>query len=190
MSKTYAGLGLLLVLSMLCTVQAGAQQSATVEKEPKTKLEAFQAQTGAVVIKGFSHIGKLSALGSVEVTAMEFTDAATGKKQTGVVIEIKESGRLENTDRSFIDYDEVDSLLKGIDYISKATADVTKLSQFEATYKTKGYFRATTYSSSGKIDAAVSSGYIRPATAFLSLQQLGELRAIIAQAKQKLDSVK
>jgi hypothetical protein len=110
---------------------------------------------------------------------MEFTDAATGK-----------SGRLENTDRSFIDYDEVDSLLNGIDYISKATSDVTKLGQFEATYRTKGNFSATIFNSSGKIDAAVKSGYIRPATAFLSLQQLGELRAIIAQAKQKLDSVK
>ena len=150
MSKACAGLGLLLALSMFCAVQAGAQQSAAVEKEPKTKLEAFQAQTGAVVIKGFSRIGKLSALGSVEVTAMEFTDAATGRKQAGVTIEIKESGRIENTARSFIDYDEVDSLLKGIDYISKATADVTKLGQFEATYKTKGYFSATTFSSSGK----------------------------------------
>ena len=190
MSKTCARLGLLLAFLMVCVAEAGAQQSATVGKEPKTKLEAFQAQTGAVVIKGFSRIGRLSALGSVEVTAMEFTDAATGKKQTGVAIEIKESGRLKNTDRSFIDYDEVESLLRGIDYISKATADATKLDQFEATYKTKGYFKVTTFSSSGKIDAAVSSGYIRPATAFLSLQQLGELRATIAQAKQKLDSVK
>ncbi|MFZ5804891.1 MAG: hypothetical protein ACOY7U_08570 [Acidobacteriota bacterium] len=174
----------------LCVAEAVAQRSATVEKEPKTKLEAFQAQTGAVVIKGFSRIGRVSGLGSVEVIAMEITDAATRTKQTGVVIEVKESGRLENTDRSFIDYDEVDSLLRGIDYISRATADVTKLDQFEATYKTKGDFKVTTFGSSGKIEAAVSSGYLRPATAFLSLQQLGELRAIIAQAKQKLEAVR
>jgi len=191
MSMTCAGLGLLLALFMFCAGQAGAQQSATVEKEPKTKLESFQARTGAVVIKGYSRIGNVSAVGTVEVTAMEFTDAATGKKQTGIAIEIK-GGRLENTDISFIDYDEVDSLIKGIDYISKVTTEVTKLGQFEATYKTKGSFRATTYSSSRSdlIDAAVSSGYIMTATAFLSLQQLGELRAIIAEAKQKLDSVK
>ncbi|MBU6391901.1 MAG: hypothetical protein KGJ87_01050 [Planctomycetota bacterium] len=189
MSKTCVGLGSLLALSMLCAVQAGAQQSATVEKEPKTKLEAFQAQAGAVVIKGYSHIGKITEAGFVEITAMEFTGATTGKKQTGVAIDIKDP-IIGNNNRSFIDYDEVDSLLKGIDYISKATADVTKVGQFEATYTTKGYFRSTTYSSSGKIAASVSSGYIRPAQAFLSLQELGELRAMIAQAKQKLDSVK
>jgi hypothetical protein len=107
----------------------------------------------------------VAALGSFEVNAMEFTDATTGRKQSGVLIEIKESGRLENTDRSFIDYDEVDALLKGLDYISKATSDVTKLRMFEATYKTKGYFSVTTFSrDSGKIEAAVKSGYIRPAS--------------------------
>ena len=168
-----------------------AQQAPQAEREPKTKLEAFQAQTGAVVIKGYSEIGRVSALGSVAVTAMEFTDATTGRKQSGVLIEIKESGRLEISDRSFIDYDEVDALLKGFDYISKATSGVTKLSMFEATYKTKGYFSATTFSSrSGKIEAGVKSGLVRPAGAYLSLQQLAELRALIAQAKQKLDAVK
>lgn len=166
-----------------------AQQA---ERETKTKLEAFQVQTGTVVIKGYSEIGRVVALGSVEVNAMEFTDATTGMKQSGVLVEIKESGRLENTDRSFIDYDEIDSLLKGLDYISKATSNITKLSMFEAKYKTKGYFSATTFSNSrsGKIEAAVTSGYIRPASAYLSLQQVAELRALIVQAKQKLDSVK
>lgn len=170
---------------------ASAQQLAQSEVSPKTKIEAFQAQTGAVVIKGYSDVGSIVAMGSVEVTAMEFTDAASGKKQPGVVIEVKESGRLENKDRAFIDYDEVDALVKGLDYISRATRDVTKLSQFEATYQTKGRFSATTYSNSaGKIAAAIKSGSIRPATAFLSLEQLGELRALIVQAKQKLDAAK
>ena len=168
-----------------------AQQTEEAERGPKTKLEAFQAQTGTVVIKGYSEIGRVAALGSVEVNAMELTDATTGRKQSGVLIEIKESGRLQNTGRSFIDFDEVDALLKGLDYISKATSDVTKLGMFEATYKTKGYFSATTFSGgSGKIEAAVKSGYIRPANAYLSLQQLAELRALIVKAKQKLDSVK
>jgi hypothetical protein len=107
------------------------------------------------------------------------------------LIEVKESGRLENSNRSFIDYDEVDALLTGLNYISQVTPSVTKLGMFEAMYKTKGYFSATAYSSkSGKIEAAVSSGYIRASSVFLSLQQLGELRTLIAQAKQKLDAVK
>ncbi len=181
---------LTICLSILFTVQAGAKQTTVVEKEQKPKLETFQLQTGAVVIKGYSNIGKLSAMGSVEVTAMEFSDIASSTKQVGIVIQVTASGRLENSDRSFIDYDEIDSLLKGIDYVSKATTEVTKLDDFEATYKTKGYFSATTFSSSDAVRVAVSSGYISPATAYLSLQQLQELRQILAKAKLKLDSVK
>ena len=182
---------LALTLVALSASLATAQQTVQADREPKTKLEGFQAQTGTIVIKGYSEIGMVAALGRVEVTAMEFTDATTRRKQSGVLIEVKESGRLETSNRSFIDYDEVDALLTGLDYISKATTGVTKLGMFEATYKTKGYFSATTYSSKGgKIEAAVSSGYIRASSVFLSLQQLGELRTLIAQAKQKLDSVK
>jgi len=122
---------------------------------------------------------------------MELTDVASGNKESGVLIEVKEGGRLDNSDRSFIDYDEVDALLAGLDYISNAKSDVTKLNLFEATYKTKGDFSVTTFNNrSGKIEAAVKSGYIHPASVFLSLQQLSELRALILQAKQKLDTVK
>src|SRR5437879_13816772 len=103
MRKTYVGSGLFLALSVLFAGEAGSQQSPTAERESKTKLEEFQAQTGTVVLKGYSGIGKISALGSVEVTAMEFMDATTGRKQTGVAIEMKESGRLEHPDGSLID---------------------------------------------------------------------------------------
>ena len=175
--------------AIACTT-AHAQQPTALPQEPKTKLESFQRQTGAVVIKGYSEIGTVSALGSVSVDCMEFTDATTGRRQLGVVIDVKESGRFENSDRSFVDYDEVEALLKGIDYISKVKADATRLGSFEAIYKTKGDFNVITFSSSGKVEAAVKSGYIRPATAYLSLQQLVELRGLILQAKQKLDSLK
>lgn len=166
--------------------QGGQPDKESAEKKPTTKLEAFQAQTGGVLIKGFTIIGNISAMGSIEVSAMEFKDASSGKRQTGVVIEVKETGRFENTIRSFIDYDEVDSLIKGIDYISRATPEVTRLKHFEATYKTKGSFNVTTFSTQGKISAVVSSGYIRQASAFISLQQLAELRDMIERAKQVL----
>jgi hypothetical protein len=177
------------IVTLICAA-AQAQQSATVPQEPKTKLESFQRQTGTVVIKGYSEIGVVHGLGGVKVDCMEFTDATTERRQIGIVIDVIESGRIQNSDRSFIDYEEVEPLLKGIDYIAKVKADATRLGNFEAIYKTKGNFTATTFSSSGKVEAAVASGHFRQATAYLSLQQLAELRGLIAQTKQKLDSLK
>jgi len=190
MRRACLAMGLILLLLTLWGTDARAQSSPIPQKERKTKLEAFQAQSGVVIIKGYSVIGRISGLGSIEVIAMEFTEASNRRKQKGIVVEIKESGKFADSNRSFIDYDEIQSLLKGIDYIASLRADVTDLNQFEATYQTKGNFKVTTFNTkTGEIKAAVSSGYIRPATAFISLEQLGELRRIITLAKQKLDSI-
>jgi len=84
-------------------------------------------------------------MGSVTVTAREFRDASNPKlRQTGLTVEVKESGRVERESVSFVDYDEIDSLLRGIDYISKIERNVTSLKDFEAEYRTKVDFGITT----------------------------------------------
>lgn len=174
------------VATALICVSFLSIQARAADETPKTKLEAFSAQTDSVLIKGYTEAGRINAVGSVSVISMEFTDATSGRKQSGVLIEVQ-----PDKVTSFIDYDEIDSLLKGIDYISKVTNAVTKLGQFEASYRTKGNFSITTYSSKGgKISAVVSSGYIRSASAYLSLKELKELRGLVVQAKQKLDEAK
>jgi hypothetical protein len=189
MIKTCAGLGLLLTLSALCAQKAVAQQYTLVEIEPKTKLEALNTQIGVVLIRGFSHIGTIASSPPVEINAIEITDTSTGKKQTGMTIEVKGAARFDNTDRSFVDNDEIDALLTGIDYISKSNADFTKLDHFVAIYKTKGYFRASTFSIPGNVNAAISIGYTKPTIVSLSMQQLTELKSLIVRAKQKLDLI-
>src|SRR5258708_39643264 len=106
---------------------------------PATKLEEFSAKTGIVVIRGFSTIGEVRGMGSVTVTAREFRDASNPKlRQTGLTVEIKEACRLERESISFVDYDEIDSLLRGIDYISKIERNGTSLKDLEAEYTTTG----------------------------------------------------
>lgn len=176
----------------LFTLIASAQEAKPTQKEPKTKLEAFEAKTGMVIIKGLQDIGTVTGMGTVTVGCREFTDGNTGRKEYGITIEVKSSGRFERTDTTLIDYDEIESLLKGIDYISKVDKSATPLTLFEAIYKTKGDLRVTTFngSPSGVIEAAVQSGYMGSATAYLSLDQLSKFRALIENAKTKLDSIK
>ena len=137
----------LLAVTIICalvTLSSAAQEAKQLAKEPKTKLEAFEAQTGSVLIKGFGEIGSVSGMGSsVVVDCREFTDATTSRKEYGITIEVKETGRFERKDTAFIDYDEIDSLLKGIDYISKIDKSVTLLPDFEAAYRTKAEGRTT-----------------------------------------------
>jgi len=180
-----------IVFVVLIFAIGAVQQPKGVPQGSKTQLEAFGTQTGAVIIRGFSTLGAVSGMGNISVECMEVTNVSTGIRHLGIVIEVKESGRLERSDSSFIDYDEIDSLLKGIDYVSKVTSKATNLQRFEAIYKTKGDLAVVLFSTDlGETKVNVRSGYIGAPNAFISVDKLAELRALIMQAKQKLDSIK
>ncbi|MEO5924269.1 MAG: hypothetical protein ABIR70_10620 [Bryobacteraceae bacterium] len=159
---------------------------------PKTKIEAFEAQSGSVVVRGFSRIGEMKGIygGVLTVQSMEFTQAVTGKKEYGITIDVKETDRLERSNRSFIDYDEIASLLKGIEYVSKIDSSVTPLESFQADFRTKGDFKVSTFSSGKEILASISSGSIGATSLFLRLSDVPKLRDLVASARDKLDAVK
>lgn len=172
------------------TGSALGQKLETSIDEPKTKLESFQHQIGAVFIKGQSEIGKVRGLGAtISIFAMEITDVGTQTKHKGMAIAVEEGKKYGNSSQSFIDYDEIDQLVGGIEYVGKIQPGVTELDKFEATYSTNGNLRVTTFTETSKISAAVKTASIGGATAYLSLDQLNEFKNIISLAKKKLDSL-
>ena len=192
---------LLILLASAITLPTVAQEQkpAVPAKEQKTKIAAFEAKKGAVIIRGSSEIGRVRDTNGirhldgsvfyrtlVSVESREFTDASSGKKEYGVLLKIKE------TDSSYLDYDEIDSLLKGIDYIAKIEKGITKLESFQADYKTRDDFTVSTFNdNSGTIRAAVDIGrYSKTPAVILTLDQLAQLRNLVQQAKEKLDSVR
>src|SRR3954447_12091161 len=83
---------------------------------PRTMLEAFEAETGVVIIKGSGETGSMSAgAGTVAVGCRESTDVSTGRKQYGITVGIKADAQQEDT--TVIDYDEVDSLVGGLESV-------------------------------------------------------------------------
>jgi hypothetical protein len=160
---------------------------------PKTKLEEFSAKTGVVIVRGFEEIGAVSGLynTSIKVEAKEFVNVSTGKKEYGITIEVKkEDGRYDKESTSYIDYDEISSLISGIDYIAKINKSATKFSSFQADYNTKGDFKISTFSAGEEIMVAIESGRIGPVTAFYNISSLPEIRDVIEKAKTRIDSLK
>lgn len=185
----------ILFLGCVSTLLAqDAQPTSSTAASPSTKLETFQAKTGAVIIRGFADVGTLrgSFGGSVSVSSREIIDAGNRNRIFGVLIEVKEGGRIEREDRSYVDYDEISSLIEGIDYIAKVTSEVTKLSSFEASYRTKGDLQITTFSGKRNegVSAAISSGRIGRASVFIKLEDLAEFKRLVTEAKAKLDAIK
>jgi hypothetical protein len=159
---------------------------------PKTKLEAFEAQTGTVIVKGVAQIGSMFAQGgTVSVRSKESKDAGTGKKEYGIAIGLKENNRPE--DITIIDYDELDSLLDGIDYIVKINRTVSALPSFSARYVTKGGFRVAAYSSNnrpGTIQALLQGSHTARSRILLAPDQLAKFQVLVQQAKSNLDGLR
>ena len=184
---------LFLVLFFVAPLSLHAQNLKDQVSSPKTKLEEFSARTGVVIIRGFEEIGSVYGLysTSIKVEAKEFVNVSTGKREYGITIEVKkEDGRYDKESTSYIDYDEIKSLISGIDYIAKVDKSKTKFSNFQADYNTKGDFKISTFSTSGKIMVAVSSGHIGSVSAYYNLSSLTEIRTLIVKAKAKIDALK
>lgn len=163
-------------------------------KEPKPKLEAFQAKQGVVIVKGFSEVGKIDGLVEagrawlVTVDSREITDASSGKKFYGVFVTVVNEHRDQT---SCVEYDDIDALLKGIDYIIKLDKSVTKLDSFQADYRANADLTVSVFSNEkGIIHGSVTCGAIAGVSEQMSIESFRKFRGFIEQGKKRLESIR
>jgi hypothetical protein len=159
--------------------------------EPRTKLEALEDRHSGVIIKGFTRITTVEVPG-LRIDAVHMRDmgsAVSGAK--GLVVVLREGGERPNDNLAFVDYDEIDPLLNAIDVISQVDESVTKLAGFEARYKTRGDFEVAVFrqTRSGRA-VVIHTGICDRATGTLTLDDLAKVRAMIQEAKLRLDEIK
>jgi len=160
--------------------------------EPRNKLEEFEGRIGTILIKGRTYVATLRAQnGTARVEATEIRDSNNSTRVAGVVITIVADGGAPGEIRSLIDYDEIDPLVKAFDAIAKSDDSITKLTHFEARYRTKGDFEILVFKQvSGGVAAAVEGGFFDRSRLLMTLDDFTRLRWMIAQAKDRLDEIK
>jgi hypothetical protein len=157
--------------------------------EPPTKLEAFMATAGAVVIRGSSRVGAAHGEpGSlVAVASQELTNARSGERAYGITVEVRKIGHPEQNQIAYVDLDEMPSLLGGLEYLAKVDKSATSLDQFTAEYRTKGALVVSNTSSSTKV--VVSTGVAGAATAVLEFGDFQEFRQLVQIAYDSLKAI-
>jgi hypothetical protein len=183
---------LFLTISFLSSSSASAQETVATDLVPRTKLEAFQAKTGTVIVRGFSRVGSATGVesGSILVETIELRDAGDNSKVYGITVEVRDSGSPERNHLSLVDYDEIDSLLKGLEYLGKVDNSVTQLRAFEADYRTRDDLVFSAQSGrNNTVRVAVSSGVVRPVTAQFRLEDLRSITGLIVDARKQLDAI-
>ena len=160
--------------------------------EPRTRLEAFDNRYDAVIIKGFTRITGSEWRG-IRIDAVEMRDmrSTSGGPVKGIVIVLRMGGERPNDNRAFVDYDEIDPLLRAIDTISRVDETSTKLANFEASYKTHGDLEISVFRQTGTGTAVMAAtGLCDRATQMWTLDDLGRFKAQIQEAKLRLDEIK
>jgi hypothetical protein len=179
----------LILIATCCSLAfASRAQDTTTTNVFKTEIENFEAQTGTVIVKGFGQGGSLTTgTGIISVRLKESIDVGHGGKLYALAIELATGQR---RDFFIVDYDEISSLLNGMDYLAKITYDATALPSFDASFTTKSGVRIVAFSTvrQGGIHTYLQFGD-NPRISLAS-DQLAQFQNLITQAKNSLDELK
>lgn len=155
--------------------------------EPRTKLEALEDRHSTVVIKGFTRITTVEVRG-VRIDAVEMREMGNVGRAKGLVVSLREGGERPNENRAFVDYEEIDSLLNAIDVIGRVDETATRFPGFEARYKTVGDLEVGVFRQTRSGTAVIlATGLCDRATQTLSLDDLLKVKAMIQEARMRLD---
>ena len=158
--------------------------------EGRNKLEALELKYETLLVKGFARITTVEING-IRIDAVDVRDTRTGERAMGIVVYIREAGERPRDARAMIDYNEIDPLLKAIDTASKIGEGETRLVGFEGRYKTLGDLEMVVFRQTRTgIAVTLTAGICDKVTESLSLDELGKFRAMIAEAKMRLDEIK
>jgi hypothetical protein len=158
--------------------------------EPRTRLELLEARQDVVILKGFTRIITTQVQG-VRIDAVEMRELGSSSRIKGVVIALREGGERPNENRALIDYEEITPLLNAMDALSQVDETVTKLAGFEGQYRTHGDFEMTVFRQTARGNAVtLFTGICDRATTVISLDDLAKLRAMLAEAKVRLDELR
>lgn len=165
-----------------------APMAKPVDADAPTALERTQLKYGAVTVKGTTRIGRVSMTGSVVIDAVEFREGTTRTKGLAVTV-VDNDGRSTS---SYVDYDEIDSLIRGIESVGKADSSVTTFEKYDVSYRTRGGLDVSVLTTEGGQAAfAVNAGRVARSLAFSrDKKQITEMLEYVRAAKSLLDTAK
>ena len=171
---------------MLCAALPLCSHGQSSTNTPPTEIQNFEMQPDVVIVKGVDQIGSIATeSGTLLVRCKESDNVATGQKQYAIAIAIE-----TNQSRMvlFVDYDELDALIHGLNFLGKVTYDVTPMPAFDATITTRSGFRAGAHSERKQGTIQLFVQFADTVRVPLSPDQFAQFQNLVNQAKTSLDA--
>lgn len=176
------------LLLALCVVLPMAARAQYPTNAPATEIENFELQPDTVIVKGYGEVGSITTeSGILSVRCKESDNPLTGGKMFGIAVVFT-----SNQSRSalVVDYDELDSLIHGLDYLSKISYNVATMPSFDAGITTRSGLRISAHSErrQGGIQMFIqfNSGWRIP----LASDQFAQFQSLVSESKTSLDADK
>lgn len=182
---------LCLLLLSACVSSAQTPLSPLAPEEFLTRLETALETRGSVIVRGSTPVGSVTGLrGTASVTSWEIVDARTAVRVYGVSVAIRDNERPDDEELAYVDYEELDPLVAGLDYILKLENTATKLARFEAQYRTRGELSFYRFNTPNGYGTAVSIRERRGPRLVLRPAGLVEFRDLLESAKALIDEAR
>lgn len=176
---------IVLLLWGALVLPAGAQ---TVTNVPATEIENFELQTDTVMVKGFGEIGSVTTeAGVVSVRCKETDSVASGRKLYGIAVTFE-----ANDAHGFLvaDYDELESLTNGLDYLAKISYNVTPMPGFDASIVTRSGLRAGAHTERRQSGIELFLQFGESPRIPLTADQFAQFANLVNGSKMSLDAAR
>lgn len=183
---------LILTFAIAAAVAAPAQSATTTlqpTNAPRTYYDAFNGTQDTVLIKGSSTIGTLNSQIDypVEIRAERLSNPQTSNSVYAVSFRTKVDQHVTQID--YVDYDELDALIRSVQFISQANSTITPLDNFETVFRTRSGLSIAKIGRGNKVFITMTSGNLPVARNQMASFVLDDLGRYLAAAKAKIDAV-
>lgn len=163
------------------------------KSEPATKVEAFLAKKGQLIIRDYYRIGMIVDIalesGYVKFDGLVITVPGEVKGIIkGLRITVTQKGKYQKDNCSFLDIEELESLSSAIQFMSSLSQkwETEQKEYTEVEFSTKGYFSTGFFQEGLTQKFFVDSGDIINATCFIPKTELPNMKKIIDDALKLL----
>ncbi len=178
-------LTLLLILGLAAAVEAQTTNA------PRTYFDAFNATPDVLLVRGMSIIGTLDKQVNypVEIRVERLVNQQTTNTVYAVCLRTKVG---QTTLVDYIDYDELDAVIRSVPLISQANTSVAPMDKFETSFHTRSGLTISKIGRAEKSVITMTSGDMRDTNGVrnqLAPFVLDDFGTYLTTAKTKIDAI-
>ncbi len=155
---------------------------------PATQIENFELQTDAIIVKGFGDIGSIPVDGgTISIRCKESNNVTINQKMYGLAVALtagQEHGSL------VVDYDELEGMIRALDFLSKISYQVTPMPAFDTSFTTRSGLRVGAHVDRRQSAIQLYLEFQDTGKIPVSADQFTQFENLINSAKTSLDATR